>query len=80
MTTAHLWYSGKIFKAANRQKNGADFKYEYDIKEEGFKALHEAAIICSVANFDTSYPAEKANSINNDKNKSAEQKAEKLLK
>lgn len=27
MTAENLWYSGRIFKAANRQKNGADFKY-----------------------------------------------------
>lgn len=49
MTAENLWYNGKIYKASNRQKNGADFKYEYNISEPGFKALHEAAIICSVA-------------------------------
>ena len=27
MTAANLWYSGKIFQAANRQKCGKDYKY-----------------------------------------------------
>lgn len=49
MTAENLWYSGQVFKAANRQKNGADFKYEYNIKDPGFAALHECAIVCSVA-------------------------------
>ncbi len=49
MTAEKMWYSGKILKAANRQKEGNDYKYEYDIHEPGFKALHECAIVCSVA-------------------------------
>jgi hypothetical protein len=27
MTAAHLWYSGKMYTAANRQKNGSKFDY-----------------------------------------------------
>lgn len=65
MTATHLWYNGKIFKADNRQKMGFDYKYEYDYKEAGFQALHECAIVCSVANFLTDIPAEKLNAINN---------------
>ena len=40
MTAAHIWYSGTMFKAANRQKNGADYQYEYDYQSAGFRALH----------------------------------------
>jgi hypothetical protein len=40
MTAENMWYSGKICRAANRQKNGADYKYEYNINDPGFKALH----------------------------------------
>lgn len=57
MTAAHLWYSGRMVKASNRQKNGADYQYEYDYQSPGFKALHECAVVCSVANFDRSVPA-----------------------
>ncbi len=39
MTAAHLWYSGKMFKAANRQKLGHNFQYEYDINDPGFRSL-----------------------------------------
>jgi sodium/potassium-transporting ATPase subunit alpha len=27
MTAAHLWYSGKILKASNQQKEGKQFQY-----------------------------------------------------
>ncbi len=27
MTAAHLWYSGKMYKAANRQKYGTNYQY-----------------------------------------------------
>ena len=40
MTAAHLWYSGKIVKATNKQKFGTNYPYEYDEKEPGFRALH----------------------------------------
>ncbi len=63
MTATHLWYDGKIFDAANRQKNGMDFRYEYDLKSPGFKALHECAVVCSNAIFDSSLPAERAAKI-----------------
>jgi sodium/potassium-transporting ATPase subunit alpha len=78
MTAENLWYSGKIFKAANRQKNGADYKYEYDIYDAGFKALHESAIVCSVAEFDRTIPAEKINAINNNKGYNEKEKQDRI--
>lgn len=57
MTAANLWYSGSMKKADNREKKGPHFDYEYDIHDPGFKSLYEAAVICSVANFDKSLPA-----------------------
>lgn len=65
MTAAHLWYSGKMFKAANRQKLGTNFQYEYDINDPGFRSLQQSAVVCSVANFDKSLPADKVSIINN---------------
>ena len=35
---------------------GEIFKYEYDVNEDGFKTLHECAIVCSDAKFDSSLP------------------------
>lgn len=52
MTVEHLWYGGKIFKGDNAQKCGPSFKYEYDVKDDDFKALHESAIVCSEAVFE----------------------------
>jgi len=80
MTAENLWYSGKICKAANRQKNGPDYNYEYDIKDAGFKALQEAAIVCSVAEFDRSVPADRINAVNNNKSLSESEKAEKITR
>jgi len=57
MTAANLWYSGSMKKADNKEKRGPNFAYEYDVKDPGFQSLHEAAVICSVANFDRSLPA-----------------------
>lgn len=67
MTAANLWYSGQLVKASNKQKYGTNYNYEYDIKDLGFTALHEAAVICSVANFDRGLPSEKISAIVNDK-------------
>lgn len=67
MTAANLWYSGKMFKASNRQKFGGDYHYEYDINDPGFRSLQEGAVICSVATFDRSLPSDKAAAINNNK-------------
>lgn len=78
MTAAHLWYSGKMVKAANRQKHGSDYQYEYDIKDPGFKALQESAVICSVATFDKSLPAEKRNAISNNEKLTETEKTQKL--
>lgn len=65
MTACHLWYNGSIFKADNKQKNGHDFRYEYNEKEIGFTSLMETAAVCSVAKFDTSVPPEKISAIKN---------------
>ena len=78
MTATNLWYNGRIYKASNRQKMGSDYKYEYDYKEGGFQALHECAIVCSVANFVTDIPAEKIGAITNNEGYSAKQKEEKI--
>ena len=79
MTAANLWYSGRMYKAANRQKFGSNYQYEYDIDDPGFKSLQEAAVICSVANFDKSLPADKVQAINNNPNfKTQMQKNQKI--
>ena len=59
MTASHLWFSGRLCKAENRQKRGVDYKYDYDIRDPGFRALQEVAVVCSVAKFDRGLPAEK---------------------
>lgn len=64
MTASNIWYSGKLCTAENRQKKGANFSYEYDVSEPGFKTLQEVAVVGSVANFDTSLPADKKAAIN----------------
>ena len=56
MIAAHLMYSGRVLKANNKQKEVPAFPFEYDINEAGFRALHECAIVCSVAVFDPSPP------------------------
>lgn len=56
MIAANLMYNGKVFKAANRQKEPASYHFEYDINNPGFKALHECAVVCSVAVFNSSPP------------------------
>jgi sodium/potassium-transporting ATPase subunit alpha len=66
MTASNIWYSGRLCKADNRQKKGPDFYYEYDINDPGFHAFQEAAVVCSVANFDRSLPAERLNAVRND--------------
>ena len=65
MTTANLWYSGHTYKAENRQKFGSHYQYEYDINDPGFRSLQEAAVFCSVANFDKTLPYDKVQTINN---------------
>ena len=58
-----IFQTRQAVDAANRQKNGMDFRYEYDLKSPGFKALHECAVVCSNAIFDSSLPAERAAKI-----------------
>lgn len=67
MIAAHLWYDGAMLRAHNRQKEDKNFKFEYDIKSNGFKALQECAVVCSVAIFDRSPPAVGQEKIRNDK-------------
>jgi hypothetical protein len=40
MIAAHLMYSGKVFKANNKQKEPKDFKFQYDSSDLTFRALH----------------------------------------
>lgn len=63
MTAANIWYSGKLCKADNFQKKGHSFSYDYDVKDPGFKALQEVAVVGSVANFDRTCPASKKQDI-----------------
>jgi sodium/potassium-transporting ATPase subunit alpha len=74
MTASNIWYSGKLCKAENRQKKGLSHHYEYDISDPGFRSILEVAVVCSVANFDRSLPAEKVSAINNDKTLGAKDK------
>lgn len=57
MTASNVWYSGKLCKAANMQKFGSNYHYEYDINDKGFRNFQEVAIVCSVANFNKALPA-----------------------
>lgn len=78
MTAANLWYSGQMYKAANKQKFGSNYSYEYDINDPGFKSLQECAVVCSVANFDRSLPHDKVSKINNEKGLSESEKMQKI--
>lgn len=78
MIAANLMYSGKIFKAANKQKELPTFKFEYDPEDPGFKALHECAIICSVAVFDPSPPEFEQERIKQDTHLNPQEKEDKL--
>ena len=74
MTASHLWFSGKLCKADNKQKRGPNFDYEYDTRDPGFRCLQEVAVVCSVAAFDRSLPAERRSAVENDETLSPEQK------
>lgn len=56
MTASHLWYDGELKRADNQQVKGANFIYEYQIKEPGFVALQEVAVVGSIATFDHGVP------------------------
>lgn len=56
MTLEHLWYDGKMLKAANKSLKGPNFNYEYDDKSIGFRNLQENAILSSEATFDNALP------------------------
>lgn len=71
MTVKHLWYSGRIAKGLNYQKFGAKHHYEYDIESNGFKALHENAILCSEATFDISTPLSRFSRLHGTENEVA---------
>ena len=46
--------------------------------DPGFKALHECAVVCSVANFDKTLPSEKVSAIINDKTLKEGEKVQKI--
>ena len=46
----------KKYKGTNREKMWPKYNYEYDLNEVGFKTLHETAVLCSEAVFDSSLP------------------------
>lgn len=54
MTVEHIWINGKILKGANREKNGPNYKYEYDLKE--IEQLQRCAVMNSKAIFSSSLP------------------------
>lgn len=78
MTASNMWYSGKLCKADNKQKKGEYHMYEYDVKDPGFKNFQEVAVVCSVANFDRSLPAERTNAVNNDESLKPHEKEERI--
>ena len=78
MTASHLWFSGKLCKADNMQKKGPNFPYEYDIHDPGFKCLQEVAVVCSVAAFDRSLPADMKSAIEKDELLTGRKKEEKI--
>jgi sodium/potassium-transporting ATPase subunit alpha len=78
MTVEHLWYNNKKIRGHNREKMGPHHPYEYEINEAGFKTLHECAIICSEAMFDSSLPQEQLMKIQNNNVLTQEQKDKKL--
>lgn len=78
MTASNIWFSGKLCKASNKQKHGSNYQYEYNESDPGFISLQEAAVVCSVANFDRSLPQEKIGAINNDITLTEQQKTQKV--
>src|SRR3990167_6207769 len=51
MTIENIFYDGQVFKGANKEKMGPKFQYAYDTNSEGFKNLHNCAIVGSEAFF-----------------------------
>ncbi|KAL4479697.1 hypothetical protein ABPG73_017918 [Tetrahymena malaccensis] len=59
MSVKHMWYNNKIHIAQNQKLlNGG--KADYEINDSNFMMLHQAAMICSEARFDTSSLLDKA--------------------
>ena len=56
MTVEHLWFNNKKIKGHNREKHGPRYPYEYSLDDMGFKILHDCAVVCSEAVFDSSLP------------------------
>lgn len=78
MIAANLMYDGQVFKAANKQKELPTYPFQYDINQPSFKALHECAVVCSVAIFDPSPPQAEQEKIKQDSYLSDEEKDLKL--
>lgn len=78
MTASNMWFSGKLCKAANKQKHGSNFQYEYNVEDPGFMSFQEVAVVCSVANFDRSLPSDKIGAITNDKTLTDDEKTLKM--
>ncbi|CAK77664.1 unnamed protein product (macronuclear) [Paramecium tetraurelia] len=78
MTVENLWYNRKQVKGANKERFGASYNYEYQTGEQCFDLLHETAILCSEATFDTSLPQNISMKIMNDVGLSQVQKEIKL--
>jgi hypothetical protein len=39
MTVENIFYNCKSFKGDNKEKKGAEFKYEYNVEDPSFKAF-----------------------------------------
>lgn len=78
MIASHLMYSGRVLKANNKQKELPNFNFQYDPNDSGFRALHDCAIVCSVAVFDPSPPEAEQERIREDKHLDPKEKEQKL--
>lgn len=52
MSVYHMWYGGKVLFAKNQKSLENGEKPLYDINDKNFRALQQAAMICSEASFD----------------------------
>lgn len=54
MSVKNMWYKDKVYLSKNLKLLQQGEIPEYDVNDSDFKVLHQAAMICSEARFDTS--------------------------